>query len=172
MKFRKLWWSIWWQFQQRILQTVLNRGRDTGTTVWGPKVPNSKGTEASLSYVQCFLYLVSSSVNVSFYITWLDTYMLDQWTQNIHVQVIVNDSTFLKKIFMYLFLERGEGREKEREIYIDLPLACPQQGTWPAAEACGLAGNRTRDLLVHRPALSPLSHTSQGTMIVLKISPW
>ena len=36
--------------------------------VWGPKVPTLKGTEASLSYIQCYLYLVSSSVNVS--ISW------------------------------------------------------------------------------------------------------
>ena len=37
----------------------------TGRTVWGPNVPTLKGTEASLSYVQCFLYFVSSSINVS-----------------------------------------------------------------------------------------------------------
>ena len=38
-------------------------------------MPNLKGTEASLSYVQCFLYLVSSSINVStFHVTWLDTF--------------------------------------------------------------------------------------------------
>ena len=30
------------------------------------KVPTLKGTEASLSYIQCFLYLLSSSINVSF----------------------------------------------------------------------------------------------------------
>ena len=35
-------------------------------TVWGPKVPTLKGTEASLSYVQCCSYLLSSSVNVYF----------------------------------------------------------------------------------------------------------
>ena len=29
-------------------------------------MPNLKGTEASLSYVQCFLYLVSSSICVFF----------------------------------------------------------------------------------------------------------
>ena len=29
----------------------------TGRTVWGPKVPTLKGTAASLSHVQCFLYL-------------------------------------------------------------------------------------------------------------------
>ena len=37
-----------------------------------------KGTEASLSYVQCFLYIVLSSVNVSiFHITWLDAFWTD-----------------------------------------------------------------------------------------------
>ena len=30
-----------------------------GRSVWGPKVPTLKRTEMSLSYVQCFLYLVS-----------------------------------------------------------------------------------------------------------------
>ena len=49
-----------------------------GRTMWGPKVPTLKGTEASLSYVQCFLYLVSSSVNISFFhITCLDTFWTD-----------------------------------------------------------------------------------------------
>ena len=49
-----------------------------GRIVWGPKVPTLKGTEASLSYVQCFLCLVSSSINVSvFHITWLDTFWED-----------------------------------------------------------------------------------------------
>ena len=42
------------------------------------QVPTLKGTEESLSYVQCFLYLVSSSVNVSiFHITWLDMFWTD-----------------------------------------------------------------------------------------------
>ena len=37
-----------------------------------------EGTEASLSFVQCFLYLVSSSVNVSiFHITWLYAFWID-----------------------------------------------------------------------------------------------
>ena len=56
---------------------------EVGKIVWGPKVPTLKGTEASLSYVQCFLYLVSSSTNVSiFHITWLDTF----WTELVYVQ--------------------------------------------------------------------------------------
>ena len=46
-----------------------------GRTVWGPKVPPLKGTETSLSFVHCFLYLVSPSINVStFHITWLATF--------------------------------------------------------------------------------------------------
>ena len=49
-----------------------------GRTVWGPKVSTLKGTEAALSYVHCFFYLVSSSVTVSiFRITWLDTFCTD-----------------------------------------------------------------------------------------------
>ena len=53
--------------------SVLNSRRDSGRTDWGPKVPTLKGTEASLSYVQCFLYLVSSINVFIFHITWLDT---------------------------------------------------------------------------------------------------
>ena len=50
----------------------------TGITVWGPKVPTLKGTEASLFYVQCFLYFIASSINVSiFHSTWLDAFWTD-----------------------------------------------------------------------------------------------
>ena len=49
-----------------------------GRTVWGPNVPTLKGTEASLSCVQCFLYLASSSESVSiFHIIWLHTFWAD-----------------------------------------------------------------------------------------------
>ena len=41
-------------------------------------MPTLKGTEASLSYIQCFLYLVSSSRNVSIcHSTWLDPFWTD-----------------------------------------------------------------------------------------------
>ena len=47
-------------------------------TVWGPKAPTLKGTEASLSCVQCLFYLVPSSINISsFHIMWLDTFWTD-----------------------------------------------------------------------------------------------
>ena len=70
----------------------------------------------------------------------------------------------LKKDFIYLFLERGEGREKEREKIISVWLAftCPLLGTRPTTQACALTGNRTGNPLVHRPAINPLSYTSQG----------
>ena len=69
--------------------------------------------------------------------------------------------------FTYLFLGGKGGRETSMwERYIHwLPLACPQLGTWPAPHACALTGNWTSDLLVHRPALNPLIHTSQGWLI-------
>ena len=44
--------------------------------------------------------------------------------------------------------------------------AGPQLGTWPTPEACALSGSQTRDLSVHRPALSPLNHISQGENIL------
>ena len=72
-------------------------------------------------------------------------------------------------LFIYLLLERGEGREKEgkkhqcvRETPIGCLLHTPQLGIWPTTQACTLIGNQTSDLSVHRPALNPLTHTSQG----------
>ena len=79
--------------------------------------------------------------------------------------------SFLFKDFIYLFLEKEEGREKERErdINVWLPVAGPQPGTWPTTQACALTGNRTSDPLVRRPALNPLSHTSQGSLFTSQV---
>ena len=81
----------------------------------------------------------------------------------IMIMVVVVTVIFVKILFIYLFLERGEGREKEKERNINmwLPLTCPLLGVWPATQACAQTGNRTSDPLVCRPALYPLSHTSQ-----------
>ena len=70
---------------------------------------------------------------------------------------------FLKDV-IYLFLEREEREEKESETNVNvwLPLAHLLLGTWPTTQACALTGSRTGNPLVHRLALSPLSHTSQG----------
>ena len=70
------------------------------------------------------------------------------------------------KDFIHLLLERGEGREKERETsvcerYIDqLPLTPPPSGVWPATQTSALTRNRTGNPLVRRWALNPLSHTT------------
>ena len=55
----------------------------------------------------------------------------------------------------------------ERNSNVQLPLTCPPLGTWPATQACALTGNRTSYPLVHRLALNPLSHTSQGCFVFL-----
>ena len=62
-----------YEIQENMMGQVMTIGR----TVWGPRVPTLKGTETSLSYV-CFLYLVSSSINISiFHIIWLNTFWTD-----------------------------------------------------------------------------------------------
>ena len=71
--------------------------------------------------------------------------------------------SFFKKYFIYLFLERGEGREKKRERKhqcVVASLTPPQLGILPTTQASHLTGNLTGDPLVYRPALNPLNHTS------------
>ena len=50
-----------------------------------------------------------------------------------------NNILFLK-YFLNLFLERGEGKEKERERSV-CGFARPLLGTWPATQAYALTGN-------------------------------
>ena len=70
---------------------------------------------------------------------------------------------YFLKDFIYLFSERG-GREKERDrnINVWLLLERPLLGTWHTTQACAPMRNPTSNALVHRLALNPLSHTSQG----------
>ena len=51
-------------------------------------------------------------------------------------------SILFKKDFIYVFLEKREGRDKKRErnINVWLPLLHPQPGTWPRSQACALDG--------------------------------
>ena len=60
---------------------------------------------------------------------------------------------FLKNYFIYLLLERGEGREKEKErsINVWLSLLCPLLGAWPTTQACALTRNRTGNPSVRSP---------------------
>ena len=66
---------------------------------------------------------------------------------------------FLKIFFLSLFFRgRKGGRRSSHE---------PSLGTWPTTQACALTANQTGDPLVRRPALSLLSHTSQGNNVIL-----
>ena len=71
---------------------------------------------------------------------------------------------FLSFLRFYLctFREGREGEERDRNMNVLLPLVHPRLGAWPAPQACALTGNWTSNPLVCRPALNPLSHTSQG----------
>ena len=61
----------------KIQENMIRQPMVIGRIVWSPKVPTLKGTEA-LSCVQCFLYLVSSLINVSvFHSIWTDTFWTD-----------------------------------------------------------------------------------------------
>ena len=44
---------------------------------------------------------------------------------------------------MYLFLERGEGKDKKRErnINVSLPLTCHLPVTWPTTQGSAMTGN-------------------------------
>ena len=66
---------------------------------------------------------------------------------------------FKKYIFLIYF--QREWKERDRNIDL-LPLTCPQLGSQPTTQACALTGNQTSDPSVHRLALNPRSHTSQG----------
>ena len=58
----------------------------------------------------------------------------------------------------YLFTFRERGREGEKHQYV----VASYSPYWPSTQACALTGNQTSNPLVCRPALNPLSHTSQG----------
>ena len=60
----KIWWASWWRFQPRILQSVLNSGRDTENCV------TSQGAYFEGDWgiiVSHAVFLVSSSINVSMF---------------------------------------------------------------------------------------------------------
>ena len=69
----------------------------------------------------------------------------------------------LFKDFIYLPLERGERKEKERErnTNVWLSLMRPLLGTWPTTQACALTGNGTgsqagaQSTEPHQPGLLP-----------------
>ena len=67
-----------------------------------------------------------------------------------------------RKFLFILEMGREGEREGEKHRYVVVASGMPLLGIGPSTQACALTGNRTGDPLVHRPALNPLSHTSQG----------
>ena len=85
-----------------------------------------------------------------------------------HIELLLGYSLKKKHIFIYLFLERGEGREKERKrnIYVGEKhwMGCLSHiPTWSATQECALTKNWTGDLAVCGMVPHLLSHTSQGS---------
>ena len=80
-------------------------------------------------------------------------FFMNQYFKDVDRQITqrIMYSFFFLKDFIYLFLERGERKEKEKErnINVWLPLAYPPPGTWPETQACALTGNQTGNPLVH-----------------------
>ena len=78
--------------------------------------------------------------------------------------------SFYLFIFFLKFIFRQRGREGEKYQCV-VCLSCTLHwGIWPTTQACALTGNRTGNILVHRPALNPLRHTSQGKHVYFKLA--
>ena len=96
-----------------------------GRTAWGPTVPALKGTEASLSYVQCSLYLVSSSTNVSFSY-YMARYLLDIWT-NLGISIVVE---FFNHFFLRIKTHPNSRKNRNRKVWIWTPTPSPTMQCW------------------------------------------
>ena len=68
-----------------------------------------------------------------------------------------------------IFKERRKEGEREGEKHQCVVAShVPPTGNPACNPGCALTGNRTSDPWVHRPALKPLNHTSQGSFYFLK----
>ena len=78
-------------------------------------------------------------------------------------------SLFALKIYLFTFRERGRTAERQGEKHQCVVAShTPLAEDLPATQACALTGNQTSDPLVPRPALNPLSHTSQDCLFKKK----
>ena len=89
---------------------------------------------------------------------------------------LVDWSLFLKD-FIYLLLERGEGKEKEkhwcgRETSIGYLPYVPPPETELATQACALTGNQTGNLPLCGTMSHQLSHTVQGWSALYCLGPF
>ena len=76
---------------------------------------------------------------------------------------------FFKRLYSFTFRERGREGEREGEKHQCVVVSCSfPTGDLPTTQAYALTGNQAGDPLVRRPALNPLSHTSQGKRQILR----
>ena len=74
-------------------------------------------------------------------------------------------TNFLKRFYLFIFKQKGkEGKGRERNINVWLPLLRPLPGIWPVIQARAQTGSQTRDPVGHGLTLNPLSYTSHGNM--------
>ena len=107
-----------------------------------------------------YLFLNINFINVYLGPTLLSPQKASRMPSALHVFYLVD--------FIYLVLDRGEEREKEkreRDINVWLPLQCPPLETWPATQACAPTRSRTGDPLVRSLVLNPVSRTSRGCFL-------
>ena len=85
------------------------------------------------------------------------------WQEACSRTATINTNIYFKIFYLFTFREtwREGEREGEKHQYV-VASHPPPTGAWPETQICALTGNGTSDLLVHRLALNPLSHTSQG----------
>ena len=120
------------------------------------------------SILLLFLNLLHLWLSCSFLtvFTWISVLIFTSFDNYLFFQLT---NFWLLSLSLFLFLDREDGWEKERErnINVWLPLTHPLLGTWPATQACALTANWIGDPLVRRLAFNPLSHTSQGWLCYL-----
>ena len=91
------------------------------------------------------------------------TSVLSDTTSQQHLTQLTISFSF----FYFLFMFRQRGREGEKpQCVVASPI--PLWVTWPAAQTCTLTRNSNGDVLVHRLALGPLTHTSQTYFLFLE----
>ena len=90
----------------------------------------------------------SSKFNKTNFVIHLQLFKLKDCFGVVYVNHGSKKRSFSFKIFIYLFLERGDVREREKDRNLDVRqtlISClshvPNQGTWPATQACALNGN-------------------------------
>ena len=91
---------------------------------------------------------------------------LNKWDLYCFIYAWLIANNFIR-LYLFIFRERRREEERERNINVWLSLAHPSLGTWPTTQACALTGNQTGDPLPCSPVHNPLSHTSQGSQLII-----